>query len=276
MYNVIQLFVKYGGHILFVVLEIICFYFIINFNQTQRDIFLNSSNVYAGKIATQTARISNYVQLNERNDSLMRENANLIENLISIEYTNDLIPSADSIYDRYDLIPATICNSTINLTNNHITLCSGNREGIEADMGVISSSIGIIGIVRNVSDNFAHVITILNSQSRVSCSIKSRKGHGSLKWRTMDPLRVSLIDVPKHEKIAVGDTIITSGYSTMFPRGILVGRIERYEIEPGSNNYLITVKLFNDLTNLQHAYVVKNIFGKEQLKLEKEVLEKDE
>jgi rod shape-determining protein MreC len=276
MYNVIQLFVKYGGHILFVILEIICFYLVINYNRDQKDIFLNSSQVYAGKMAAQSAKVSNYSRLKSINDSLMYENANLIENLISIEYTNDQIPAADSIYDNYDLIPASICNSTVNLVNNHITLCKGNREGIEKDMGVISSNKGIIGVVRNVSENFAHVISILNSQSRISCSIKSRNGHGSLRWRDLDPLRISLVDVPKHEKIVVGDTVITSGYSTMFPRGILVGVIESYKVVSGSNNYLITVKLFNDLTNVKYAYVIKNGFGAEQKALEAEVLDKNE
>jgi rod shape-determining protein MreC len=143
-------------------------------------------------------------------------------------------------------------------------------------MGVISSNKGIIGVVRNVSENFAHVISILNSQSRISCSIKSRNGHGSLRWRDLDPLRISLVDVPKHEKIVVGDTVITSGYSTMFPRGILVGVIESYKVVSGSNNYLITVKLFNDLTNVKYAYVIKNGFGAEQKALEAEVLDKNE
>ncbi len=271
MYNVIQLFAKFGVHILFVVLEIICFYLIINYNQNQNEIFLNSSNIYSAKIGEQRAILSNFANLRRVNDSLMHQNANLIENLILIEYASDNIPDADSIYNPYSLIPATICNSTINLRNNHITLCKGSREGIKPDMGVISSSKGIIGIVRNSSLNFAHVMTLLNSQIKISCSIKSRKGHGSLVWKDSDPLRMTLESVPKHEIIAVGDTVITSGFSTMFPRGILVGKIEKFIMVPGNNNYNITVKLFNDLTNVKYAYVVQNRYGSEQLMLEKEV-----
>jgi len=271
MYNVIQLFAKFGAHILFVVLEIICFYLIINYNQSQKEIFLNSSNIYAAKISEQRAVLTNFANLKRVNDSLMRENATLIENLILIEYASDNIPDPDSIYNPYSLIPATICNSTINLRNNHITLCKGSREGIKRDMGVISSSKGIIGIVRNSSPNFAHVMTLLNSQIKISCGIKSRKGHGSLVWKDTDPLRMTLESVPKHEVIAVGDTVITSGFSTMFPRGILVGKIEKFQMVPGNNNYNITVKLFNDLTSVKYAYVVQNRYGSEQLGLEKEV-----
>lgn len=272
MYNVIQLLSKFGAHILFIVLEIVCFLLIVNYNKTQKEIFLNSSNVYAAKLAKQAAKVSNYNNLQNQNDSLMHENATLIENLILIDYSADNIPKSDSIYNQYSLIPSTICNSTVNLRNNHVTLCKGSREGIRPDMGVISSSKGIIGIVRNVSDNFAHVMTILHSQTRISCAIKSRKGHGSLVWKSLDPLRMTLEAVPKHESVAIGDTVITSGYSTMFPRGILVGRIETFKINPGSNNYEITVKLFNDLTNIRYAYVVQNRFGAEQLTLEKEVV----
>nr|HMU02535.1 rod shape-determining protein MreC [Saprospiraceae bacterium] len=97
------------------------------------------------------------------------------------------------------------------------------------------------------------------------------KGHGSLVWKDTDPLRMTLESVPKHEVIAVGDTVITSGFSTMFPRGILVGKIEKFQMVPGNNNYNITVKLFNDLTSVKYAYVVQNRYGSEQLGLEKEV-----
>ncbi|MBK8669514.1 MAG: rod shape-determining protein MreC [Saprospiraceae bacterium] len=271
MYNVIQLFVKYGGHILFVILEIICFSLIINYNKAQKDIFLNSSNVLAAKVAEQESKILHFTTLSLQNDSLMRENSTLIENLIAIEYSSEIIPGADSLYTRYSLIPASICNSTVHLRNNHFTLCKGSREGIKPEMGVISSHKGLVGIVRNVSDNFAHVMSILHSQTRISCAIKSRQGHGSLVWRDMDPLRMTLEAIPKHEKIAIGDTVITSGYSTLFPRGIQVGKIEKFSVKPGNNSYDITVRLFNDLTNIKYAYVIQNRFGDEQTKLEKEV-----
>ena len=271
MYNVIQLFVKYGAHILFVVLEIICFYLIINYNLVQKEILLNSSNVYAAKISEQQSKITQFANLRRQNDSLMHENSTLIENLINIEYSSDRIPEADSLYTQYSLIPTTICNSTVHLRNNHFTLCKGSREGIRKDMGVISSHHGIIGIVRNVSDNFSHVMSLLNSQTQISCAIKNKKGHGSLVWKSMDPQRMTLEAIAKHEKIAIGDTVITSGFSTMFPRGIFVGKIEKYEVMPGSNSYNITVKLFNDLSNVRYAYVIKNRFGEEQSKLEKEV-----
>ncbi len=270
MNNVIQLFVRYGAHILFVVLEVICFNIIISFNANQRSVFLNSSNLYAAKITEQKSKISEFAGLRTQNDSLRHENASLIENLITIEYSSDNIPKADSIFDKYKLIPSTICNSTINLHNNHITLCKGSREGIRKDMGVISSHKGIVGVVRNVSENFAHVLSICNSQSKISCSIKSRFGHGTLVWNSSDPQRMNLESIPKHEKILYGDTVMTSGFSTMFPRGILVGKVESFSVKPGRNSYDIVVKLFNNPLNVRYAYVIQNRYADEQAKLEKE------
>lgn len=271
MNNVIQLFVKYGAHILFVVLEVICFNIIISFNASQKSVFLNSSNIYAAKIAEQKSKITEFAGLRVQNDSLRHENASLIENLITLEYASDIIPKADTLFDRYKLIPTTICNSTNHLIHNHITLCKGSREGIRKDMGVISSHKGIVGVVRNVSENFAHVISILNNESKISCSIKSRFGHGTLVWNNSDPQRMNLESIPKHEKILYGDTVITSGYSTMFPRGILVGKVESYSVKPGSNSYDIVVKLFNNPMNIRYAYVIQNRYADEQTKLEKEV-----
>lgn len=271
MYNVIQLFVKYGAHILFVILEVVCFTLIINYNKTQKDIFLNSSNVFAAKLSEQRNKITQYTSLKEQNDSLMRENAALIESIIVTEYLSDKIPASDSLLSQYNIIPTNVTSATIHNRNNHLTLNKGYREGIRSDMGVIASHKGIIGIVRNVSENFAHVISLLHSQTKISCSIKNRTGHGSLVWKNMDPQRMTLEMIPKYETIAIGDTVITSGLSTMFPKGVLVGKIETYNVIPGSNSYNITVKLFNDLSNIKYAYVIQNRFAPEQTKLEMEV-----
>ncbi|MBK8625031.1 MAG: rod shape-determining protein MreC [Saprospiraceae bacterium] len=271
MYNVIQLFAKYGAHILFIILEVVCFALIINYNKTQKDIFLNSSNVFAAKLSEQQNKILQFTNLKAQNDSLMRENATLIENIITSEYLTDKIPAADSLLNQYTLIPTIISSTTIHKRNNYLTLNKGYREGIRSDMGVIASHKGIVGIVRNISENYSQVISLLHSQTKISCAIKNRMGHGSLVWKNMDPLRMTLESIPKHETIAIGDTVITSGYSTMFPKGILVGKIETYNVIPGSNSYNITVKLFNDLTNIKYAYVIQNRFAAEQATLEKEV-----
>jgi len=271
MYNVIQLFIRFGPHFLFVAMQVFCFYLIINYNQTQKEIFLNSSQLVAGKIYETKSYWNGFLNLRESNDSLRRENANLIENLIIIDYSLEKIQELDTTHLKYSLIPAEIINKTFDKRNNYFTLNKGSRLGVKTGMGVISPNKGLVGIVRNVSTNFSQVISILHSQTKISCSIKNRDGFGTLIWKTMDPHKMSLIGIPKHEAVSKGDTIITSGYSTMFPKGILVGKVEDFSVIPGKNSFDITVKLFNDLTKINYAYIIQNRFSDEQINLEKEV-----
>jgi len=268
MFQVIQLLSRYGTHLLFGILELICFYLIISYNQKQRDIFIYSSNVYAARISAFRNDLLEFTNLKNQNDALIRENAILIENLIRIEYSSDNPPPPDSLYMPYSVLPAEICNSTIHLTNNYYTLCKGFREGIKPGMGVISAQAGIIGVTKNVTENYARVMSLLHKQTKISCGVKGRYSHGSLEWKGKDPTRMTLFHIPKHHVIKVGDTIITSGYSTMFPKGILVGRIEKYGVEAGNNSYDITVKLFNDLSMASHGYVIRHRFAAEKENLE--------
>lgn len=271
MYNVIQLLLRFGPHILFVALEVFCFYLIINYNTSQQEIYLNSSRVLAGKVYNAKAYLNDFFHLRDENDSLRLENANLIENLIVINYSLEKIEEMDTVHFKYSLIPANVINKTIDKRNNYITFDKGSRLGVKPGMGVISPNKGIVGIVRNVSTHFSHVISILHSQTKISCAIKNRNSFGALVWKNMDPTRMSLTGIPKHEKFFVGDTVITSGYSTIFPKGILVGIVEEFAVIPGENSFDITVRLFNNLRHVDYAYIIQNRFADEQTKLEKEV-----
>jgi len=270
MYSLLQLLTRFGVHIVFLILQIISFYFIVSYNKNQREIFINSSNIYTGKINELTSEIRDFVSIRVINDSLKRENATLIENLIRIEYLNEILPEYTDSLLKYSVISASVCNNTFNQKNNHITLCKGALEGIRPGMGVVSAT-GLVGIVRNTSPNFAHVISLLHSQTRISCAIKSRNAYGSLVWDGRDPRYMTLESVPKFETVAIGDTVITSGYSTVFPKGLLVGRVVNTKPKPGSNNYDIRVKLSSTLGSIKYAYVIHNFLADEQNKLEKEV-----
>lgn len=271
MYNVIQLLIRFGPHILFVAVEVLCFYLIINYNTTQKEIYLNSSQILAGKVYNTRAYLNNFFHLRAQNDSLKLENTNLIENLIVINYSLDRINEMDTIHFKYSLIPANVINKTFDKRNNYITFDQGSKTGVKPGMGVISPNKGIVGIVRNVSTHFSHVSSLLHSQTKISCSVKNRNSFGTLVWKDMDPSKMSLLGVPKHEKISEGDTVITSGYSTIFPKGILVGVIEKFEVISGENSFDITVRLFNNLRHLDYAYIIQNRFAEEQTTLEKEV-----
>ena len=208
--------------------------------------------------------------MQEENDSLLLENAKLLETIINYRVSSkdnafEIFEQKDTIFN-YDLIPGRVCSKTINLRNNYLTICSGENKGIKVGMGVITKD-GIVGIVKAVSENYATVQMILHSQSRISAKINSKSYHGNLVWNSSDPLKLSLLDVPKHAEIALGDSISTSGYSICFPPDIHIGNISDYKLAGGSNSYNIDVLLNYDLSNLEHVYVIAFRETEEKLEL---------
>lgn len=276
MKNAIELLLRFGYHLLFVALEFICFYIIIQYNQQQKTIFIHSANIFSATIDARLDKLNKYLILNKENDSLHRQNARLIKKFIDYDlnaslHNNDTL-DLDSF--KYNLVAADICNSTFNLRDNYITLCSGAQQGITEDMGVISQN-GIVGVVKKVSENFSIVMSILHSQSSISCLVQRTNSNGVLTWKMGNPKILYLEAIPKHNTVLVGDTVVTSGYSTIFPKGIRVGKVKTVVLEPGSNSYTIEVELFNDPSAWDALYVVTNKLAGEQKKLEAEILENE-
>lgn len=270
MGNVLLLLVRFGYHLLFFVLEGISIYLIINYNQSQNEIFVNSTNLLASGVNERVDAVVKFSNLQKTNDQLQQENARLLERFISENVNATDIETIDSTSSdslKYVLLPVSICNSTYKLRNNNLTLCQGSNVGIKPDMGVITDK-GLVGIVRNVSENFSRVMSILHSQSIIDCAIKRNNAHGSLLWDGKNPRMLSLIDIPKHISVLEGDTVITSGYSTIFPKGLLVGTVKSVTLPAGSNSYQIGVELFSDPVTMSTAYVVINKFSDEQKQLE--------
>lgn len=259
MRNLILLFAKYGSTIVFIILEFICFYLIINYNQSQKEIWLHSANLFSGNINEQLSDFDDYLDLKEVNDSLLHVNAELLQKIINYRIfdTNNSFQEFEKteILSNYSLIPVGVCGRTINYTNNFMTLCKGSKDGIKKGMGIISDQ-GIIGIVKNVSENFSKVLLILHTQSRVSSKIKNKEYSGHLVWKSSDPTLHQLEAIPKHANISLGDTILTSGFSTAFPEGLPIGYIENYNPKGASNEFNIDVRLFNDVSKASFVYVV--------------------
>jgi rod shape-determining protein MreC len=278
MKKALELLLQFGYHLLFLALQFICFYIIINYNKEQKSIFINSTSMLATSINGKVDKLNKYVLLQQENDSLQKQNARLIKKFIDYDInarqsSNDTL-TVDS--SKYELQAVDICNSTFNLKDNYITLCKGSNQGITEDAGIISQN-GIVGIVKKVSANFSIVMSILHSQSNISCTIKRnlRKGissTGVLTWKSNDPKICNLESIPKHLIVLQGDTIITSGYSTVFPRGLLVGKVKNVTLDKGSNSYSIDVELFNDPTTWDALYMIKNKLGSEQKTLENSIL----
>ena len=143
----------------------------------------------------------------------------------------------------------------------------GRNDSVKQDMGVITSK-GIVGIIENNSSNYANVQSVLNSLSEINASIKNTNNFGSLKWNGEDFKTVQLVDILRSAAIKKGDTVITGGMSSIFPKGIPIGTIENFDLDVSQNYYLIDVKLFNDMTTLDHVYVIENLNRDEILTLE--------
>lgn len=266
MQNVLQLILRFGSFITFILLEIIALYLIVNYNESQQSIFLNSTKVYRGEFTEKINNYDRYFSLERVNDSLANQNASLLA-----EGFNRKSPIELDTSIKYDVIAANIVGNSFNLRNNHITIDKGIVDGVVADMGVIGSK-GLLGIVSNVTEQYALVNSLLHSQSRISCTVRPHQYPGNLIWKSDNPRYMTLEAIPKHIIISKGDTVVTNGFSTLFPKDIVVGFVEDYKIDSGSNNYRIKVRLINDIPGSKIAYVIKNIDAEEIAELKVDVI----
>lgn len=256
MRNLIALIVRFGSFLTFLILEIICLVLIVNYNPSQRDIYLNSSNLLTGSILSQRNKIDKYLSLEETNEKLQEENARLKEELLFLKGFNRDFTIDTTL--KFDLIPAAVIKQDYRQRNNHLTLDKGLSSGVSKDMGVISEN-GVVGIVKGASNNYSRALSILNMDMRIAAMVQNSGYYGSLAWKGNDPQTIILESIPRYAEISVGDTIVTSGYSTMFPQGINVGYIESFELEKGTSFYSIKVKLSTDMTKLDYVYVIENL-----------------
>jgi rod shape-determining protein MreC len=212
------------------------------------------------------------LRLNKKNQELVNAVARY-RNFSEDAYKNNqvsLVKVLDSVYiQHYEFIPATVINNSVNKQNNYLTLNVGTKQGIDKGMAVISP-MGIIGIVKESSENFSSVISLLNQNLRVSGMIQRNGYFGSINWDGLDYQHVILSDLPSHVEVLKGDTIVTSGYSAMFPKGELIGMVDGVEKSERGDFLKVKVKLSVNFKNLSHVMVVKNLLKEEQLMLEKE------
>ncbi|MGC9344556.1 MAG: rod shape-determining protein MreC, partial [Bacteroidales bacterium] len=167
---------------------------------------------------------------------------------------------------EYFYIPADVLNNSVNKQFNYITIDKGKVQGVEPEMAVITHG-AVVGVVASVSNNFSTVIPLLNRNFRLGSKISRNDYFGILEWGGMNPEFARLREIPLHVDVARGDSIVTSGFSAIFPPGLDVGIIESFKVTD-SNFYDIRVKLSVNFRNLTHVYVIGNIYREEQLELE--------
>ncbi len=227
--------------------------------------FINSANFLTGGVYESVNNIGGYFGLRKENKILLEEN----RRLKSILY-NTKTDSLKEVYNdstlfynaNYKLIAAEVYKNSFSATNNYLTVNKGKKDSISQDLGVITSK-GIVGIIDNTSRKYARVMSLLNTNIRVNAQLKKTNHFGPLSWNGISPQIVQLLDLQKQAPVTIGDTIITSGLSTIFPKGIPIGVVVSFKLDDTENSYEIDVRLFNDMTNMGHVYIIKNLDAEE-------------
>ncbi len=270
MQQIINFLIRNKHSLLFLLLLFISLVFTIQSHSYHRSKFVSSTNFISGGVYGWQHSISDYFKLKNENTRLLEENERLYNQLSAFGVDSVSKKHIDTLRYTvpYTFTKARVIKNDYSKIDNYILINKGEKDSIKPDMGVITDK-GIIGIIENTSKHYSRVISILNSNSRINAGLKKSNQYGSLVWNGEDPNIVQLETIPRQAILKEGDTIITHGRSTIFPRGIGIGTILNYKLNQNKNYYLIDVKLFNDMTNIGFVYTIKNNNAEEIKSLEK-------
>lgn len=274
MGELVDFFVRSRNFILFALLEVLCFYFIINSSNYWSATFFNTSNRYAAKVLAWSNAANEYAQLRQVNADLALENQLLNTELTKLRQSKPAVPTeyqADSAFaDRFKFTMAKVVNNTTQFANNYITIDKGTDDGIRPGMGVISPT-GIVGKVKICNRHFSVITSILHSGFLVSSALTKAVEIGTARWDGVDPHLIKLNDISRTKTVNKGDSVVTSDRNSTFPPGILVGRVRMIGVQPNQVFHDITLDLGTNFSSLAFVYIVENRLQNEQEQLEKQV-----
>jgi rod shape-determining protein MreC len=251
MWKFARVIVQHGSLVLFVLLQSLCLIWVVKYNQPQQKIYLYSYQLMASSLQSKVQHSLEYISLRKKNDSLAKENARLLEKLVnSAEGEKKKMDSfhLPALPGPYKVLSARVINNSLDRRNNMITLDRGGRDGIAPGMGVVTAA-GIVGIVTDTSQRYSLVM--------------------SLVWEGHDPAIMRLKAIQKYADVRMGDTVVTSGYSVVFPKDLAIGTVSMHRVSPGSFTYDIDVRLSQPMTKLDQVYVIINEQKEEKLELER-------
>jgi rod shape-determining protein MreC len=274
--NVFLFIRKYSNFLFFLLLQIISLTFLFRYNRYHEAAFMNISGEITGSINQRFSKVNNYFHLKSINEQLSAENLRLNqllkENYEKPDLNGKLILDTvqiDSLREirKYAWLGAKVVGSTVNTQVNFITIHRGSLQDVHPNMGVVSPQ-GIVGRVMNVSDNYASVMTMLHRQYKVVVKLKNGGERGTVEWDGISPLFVTLKDIPKSAKVKVGDSVVTSSTSSLFPGNLMVGTVAEVMDDKSSNFYTLRLKPATNFFNIEYVYVIANAQALEQTKLE--------
>ncbi|KAA9325296.1 rod shape-determining protein MreC [Hymenobacter busanensis] len=278
MRNLLTFLFRYRGILVFVLLEIVSLVLLIRNSAYQRAAFFNSANAYTGRVLEVRTQIYDYFRLVDVNKALVTENAQLRQQLYHSELSSRMPDSlampgdstgtrlkADSLMlglrllpsrpTEYPLIPARVINQSLRRVDNYLTLNVGSAQGVQPGMGVLTTA-GVVGRVRQVSEHYATVTSLLHSKTTISAKLKRDGTFGTIRWLGDDPTHASLDYIPRQNVLVRGDTVVTSGYNAIFPEGVMIGTVDRFTKEPDKNFWTVQVHLAVNFSNLSYVYVI--------------------
>ena len=254
MQSIINSIVKNRNLIIYLFLSFVTFNYLYNNSSVHYSGFGKVGTFISGSTSSIYSYINSYFNLRQENNKLIEENLELkkIESqFFDISDTKDI---SDNKIDK--TISAKVIFNSINKNKNIIVINKGELNGITREMGVISTR-GVVGIIKNITDNYSSIVSLLNRDLRINAILKNSSTIGSISWDGLDPRIVQLNDIPLSSAIKVGDTIVTGGMSFYFPKGIPIGKIEDYNNTSLEGYYSINVSIFNDFSSLSNLYILE-------------------
>ena len=259
--------IKALGHwIVFLLLEAMSLVLLFRFNSYQGSVWFTQANAVAGQCLEWESRIYSYLHLGDENRRLTDSNLELFaevdalrHRLAELEHDSTMTERVVSAQlQQVRRIPARVINNSIRDKDNYITIDKGSADGVRNEMGVVCGT-GVVGIVYQTGRHYAVVLPVLNSRSSISCRLKKSEYFGYMRWNGGNPLQAFIDDIPRHAKIRVGEMVETSGYSSVFPAGIFVGRVRRILNSDDGLAYKLEIGLSTDFACLRDVSVISAV-----------------
>ena len=276
MHNLTEFLAKHNHWFVFLVLEVVSMVLLFRYNSYQGSVWFSSANAVTGKVYEWDSAVESYFSLSGVNSQLTQRNAFLEQQVRMLDDSiARLTRSQEAAVTRLSsmvpfqgsrLIPAKVVANMVNRYDNLITIDKGSADGVKRDMGVVCG-MGVVGIVYLVSEHYSIVIPALNSHSNISCTIQRRGYFGYLRWRGGSSQLAYLEDVPRHAHFKLGDNVVTSGYSSVFPPGVMVGKVLHVFNSADGLSYRVQVKLSTDFARLRDVCLVDDSALQERIDL---------
>jgi rod shape-determining protein MreC len=275
MKNLLDFLAKYHHWFIFVLLEVASVVLLFQYNSYQNSVWFSSANAMVGKLYDGRAAVESFFSLTKINEELTLRNFYLERQVQELATAySDLTKDTTKLerqgllfLQKYKVIPAKVVSNSVDKKDNLITIDKGSQDGVKVDMGV-ACGLGVVGVVYMTSDHYSVVIPVLkSSSSRISCAIRGRGYFGFLHWAGGDASRAYVEDIPRHAQFHRGEWVVTSGYSSIFPAGVMVGQIEKVFNSPDGLSYRLQVKLATDFANLRDVCVINDESVAEQSRL---------